>query len=83
MVYSTYILYSKLLDKYYVGSTNNLENRLFRHNSGYNKFTKTGIPWELVFVENFDTRSEAMNREKEIKSKKSRSYIEWLISSVA
>jgi len=54
MVYSTYILYSKLLDKYYVGSTNNLENRLFRHNSGYNKFTKTGIPWELVFVENFD-----------------------------
>ncbi|HWY11831.1 MAG TPA: GIY-YIG nuclease family protein, partial [Bacteroidia bacterium] len=37
--------------KYYVGQTGDLEDRLFRHNLGSGKFTKTGIPWELIWKE--------------------------------
>ena len=77
-----YIIYSKTLDKYYVGQTDNLERRLIQHNSGYSKSTKSASPWELKHVERFNSRSEAMKRELEIKSKKSRKYIEYLIETV-
>ena len=76
-----YILYSKRLDKYYTGITDNLEWRLERHNQGWGRFTKGGIPWELVYFEKYQTKSEALKREKEIKSRKSRKYIENLIVS--
>ena len=39
-----YIIYSKKLDKYYTGVTNDLEWRLERHNQGWGRFTKGGIP---------------------------------------
>ena len=51
------------------------------HNSEKGNYTSKGVPWELVYNEIFPTRSEAMYRENEIKKKKSRKYIEWLISS--
>jgi len=41
--------------------------------------TKAYIPWELVYTELYSSRSLASNREKEIKNKKSRRYIEFLI----
>ena len=75
----TYILYSNEIDKYYIGYTDDLEWRLRRHNEGWGKFTKRGIPWKLVYSEKFLTKSEAMKREREIKGKKSRKYIEALI----
>ena len=79
----TYILYSESIDLYYVGHTDNLQWRLERHNLGWGRFTKRGIPWKLVYYEIFPTKSEAMKREREIKNKKSRKYIEKLIRSHA
>ena len=67
------------LDKYYVGSTINKEDRLAKHNRGAEKFTSLGIPWQMVYFEQFATLREARKRELEIKRKKSRRYIEWLI----
>jgi putative endonuclease len=58
----TYILYSSRIDKYYIGSTDNLEWRLERHNLGWGKFTKGGIPWKLVYHETCQTKSEALKR---------------------
>ena len=81
MVFYTYILYSEKLNRYYVGSTGNLEERLTYHNSGYAKYTQKGVPWILVYEEEYSTRTEAVRREMAIKKKKSRKYIEWLISS--
>ena len=49
-----YILYSAKLNKYYVGSTTDMERRLEEHNRGKEKFTKTGLPWKLVYQEIFD-----------------------------
>ena len=76
----TYIIYSKKIDRYYVGYTDNLEWRLERHNQGWGRYTKRGIPWELVYDEKYKTKSEAITREQDIKRKNSRSYIEKLIS---
>ncbi len=75
-----YILYSPKLDKYYIGSTNNIEGRLQRHNSSNRGFTSTGKPWELKYYESFETRSEALEREMQLKKMKNRSFLEELIS---
>ncbi|MCE7992153.1 MAG: GIY-YIG nuclease family protein [Roseivirga sp.] len=77
-----YILFSHSRDKYYVGSCDDLERRLADHNTGRSTYTRTGKPWELKYHEIYPSRSEARQRENEIKKKKSRKYIEYLISSV-
>jgi putative endonuclease len=76
-----YILYSASADRYYVGQTANLDHRLQRHNRGEVTSTKAYVPWELKHSEAHETRSEAMRREREIKARKSRRYIEELIGS--
>ncbi len=55
-------------NKLYVGSTNNLQERLKRHNAGYaSEFTRLHKPIELVYKEEFDTYQEAFKRERQIK----------------
>ncbi|MBU2444069.1 MAG: GIY-YIG nuclease family protein [Bacteroidetes bacterium] len=76
-----YILYSEKIDKYYVGYTSDLDLRINRHNEGWGKFSLKGIPWKLVYHERFKTKSEAINRELQIKKRKSRKFIESLIHS--
>ena len=78
-MYSVYILYSQKRDRYYVGYTSSITSRLAMHNSGSTISTKSGIPWEIVYVENYEDKSLALRREKEIKKQKSRKYIENLI----
>ncbi|WP_286965297.1 GIY-YIG nuclease family protein [Flavobacterium sp. UBA4854] len=76
-----YIIYSKTLDKYYVGSCQNIEQRLQDHLNSRSKFTKVAKDWELKYSETFFTRSEAYKRELQIKKMKSRKYIENLIET--
>ena len=78
----TYILYSAKLDRYYIGSCEDLDLRIQQHNTGRNKSTKPGIPWVIKYTESFESRSNATKREMEIKNKKNRKYIEFLIDSV-
>ncbi len=77
-MYQVYIL--KLRDgSYYVGSTENLEERLDYHNSKRVKSTKNKLPFELIYNEGFNSRSDAQTREYQIKKWKSRQAIERLI----
>jgi putative endonuclease len=80
MTYFVYILYSKSRKRFYTGHTKDINSRMVKHNNGYELSTKSGVPWELKFTEIFKSRSEAVIRESEIKSKKSRKYIECLIN---
>ena len=80
-MFTVYILFSSSIDKYYVGYTNDLERRLTEHKRKKGKYTDGGIPWCLVHQEEYESKSEAMNREKFIKSQKSRQYILSIISS--
>jgi putative endonuclease len=76
-----YIIYSAKLDRYYVGYTADIEVRIVQHNNGLSSFTSKANDWKLVYKEQYPNREEAHKRELEIKSKKSRKYIEWLIGS--
>ena len=80
-MFTVYIIFSLTLNRYYIGYTNNIEKRMIDHIAGISSFTSKAIDWELKFTEDHPTRELAMKREKEIKNKKSRRYIEWLISS--
>jgi len=82
MPYTVYIVYSANIDQYYIGQTENLPDRLFRHRNSSSLATKKAKDWELVYKESFDNRANAVGREKEIKSKKSRKYIQELIKAV-
>jgi putative endonuclease len=79
-MFYTYIIFSKTLDKYYTGSCANIENRLNDHLNSRSAYTKVAKDWIMVYFESFDSRSLAVQREMEIKKKKSRKYIEFLIS---
>jgi putative endonuclease len=69
-MYFIYIIESLIVIRYHIGSTENLERRLSAHNSGKVKSTRAYKPWELVYTERFDTKSEAIKRERQIKSYK-------------
>ena len=69
-MYKIYILYSLSKNKYYIGHTENLEVRLYKHNKGQVKSTKSGIPWKVAYTEDYSTKQEAYKRELQIKSYK-------------
>ena len=81
MSHFVYILYSASKDRYYVGSTSDVENRLTRHNSGATPSTKAGRPWEVLYMEEHRSKKDALKRENQIKRMKSRVYLEQLIGS--
>jgi len=74
-----YILRSTSSGRYYVGQTQNVEERVTYHNAGYSKALKNRGPWKLVYTEPYATRAEAVRREHQIKSWKDRSLIESLV----
>ncbi|GAL70663.1 hypothetical protein JCM19302_2385 [Jejuia pallidilutea] len=80
MAYYTYILYSKEIDRYYVGFTSDiLQERLRKHNTNHKGCTGKANDWCIVYFESYKTKTEAYSREREIKGKKSRVYIEKLL----
>lgn len=85
-MYYTYIIYSKSLDRYYVGYTNDTRIRLEQHNSEkhpFSKFTTHAYDWELKYKEKFLNKTEAIKREREIKRWHSRKMIEKLINDAS
>ena len=66
-MYFVYILQSNKNNKYYVGSTNDVERRLTEHNKGSGgKFTKLNGPWKLICFKIFDNADKAREIEKKI-----------------
>jgi putative endonuclease len=71
-----YILQSELHRRYYVGSTQEVVNRVQEHNSGECVSTRSGIPWELIRIEKYKTRAEAVRKEKQVKARGVKRYLE-------
>jgi putative endonuclease len=70
MAYAVYILRTDS-NTFYTGQTNNLKQRLAQHknkNSKSAKYMRRFKSFELVYRENYPTRSEAMKREAKIKN---------------
>ena len=79
MGHSVYILKSKVIDKYYIGSSQNPVLRLSYHNSIEKGFTSRYRPWEIVFKKEFDSKENAQLVEQKIKKWKSKVMIERII----
>ena len=79
-----YILYSSILDKFYIGHTcDDLNERIRKHSSNHKGFTGSLGDWELKFQEIFEQKTLAYARERQVKKWKSRKLIEKLICSSA
>ena len=59
----------------YIGHTNNLERRLQEHLTGRSTYTKRNNANKLLYFEKYNSRSEAMKREKFLKSGRGRTWL--------
>jgi Predicted endonuclease containing a URI domain len=75
---SVYVIYSVKLDKYYIGESVDVPNRISQHNNGFfkNSFTSVSDDWEIFLVIECGSRELARKIESHIKKMKSRKYIE-------
>ena len=74
-----YILHSKILNRYYIGSTQDITKRLEKHLSNHKGYTSRAKDWLVVYSESYHSKNEALHRELKIKSWKSKKMIEKLI----
>ncbi|HJR99704.1 MAG TPA: GIY-YIG nuclease family protein, partial [Flavobacterium sp.] len=81
MDFIVYILFSESKNKFYIGFTSNLEDRLIRHNQKSKGFTGNANDWKVVYTEKYETKELAHKRELQIKSWKSRIKIQELIKN--
>ena len=81
-MFTVYILYSESTNRFYIGYTGEgVDIRLQKHLAHHKGFTGKQNDWKIVYTEIYQTRQDAMRREKEIKKWKSRVMIERLIKS--
>jgi len=79
--YYVYILYSDSLDKYYVGFSSNVLERLKKHLQNHKGFTGKAKDWELKYKEEYESKPAALRRELQIKNWKRRKMIEKLVKA--
>ena len=70
-----YVLKILNFDFYYKGHCQNIEERLTQHNSGMTISIKKYIPFKVVYFEEFESREEAIKREKYFKSAAGRRFL--------
>lgn len=76
MTYKVYVLQSIKDGIRYIGSGANAEERLRRHNKGDYKFTKGHKPWKIIYKEQYKDCSEAVRRERFLKSGQGRKWLD-------
>ena len=76
-----YILRNDKKDRYYIGSTGNLVRRHKEHLRGKTRTTRVLETYTLAYTEVYKTEEEARERERLLKSYKSKKYIKWLIEN--
>ena len=75
-MFTVYVLFSEDFDKIYIGYTADLEQRFLSHNKISKKgWTVNFRPWKIIHTETFQTKKEALIREKQLKSSRGRHWI--------
>ena len=69
MIYYVYLIktINSRINKTYVGYTNNLKNRLDKHNSNKGARSTKGFKWVLIYKKKFISKSKAMSYEYKLK----------------
>ncbi len=79
-MFFVYILEAIESKRYYIGQTQDLQQRLKKHNEGKNLSTKAFIPWQIKWWKEFNSRSEAIGMERTLKNIKKRVLIEKFVN---
>lgn len=74
-MFYVYVLKSEVDQSLYIGYTNDLRRRFKEHNAKHSKYTKSKIPWVLVYYEAYKSDTDARVRESKLKQFKN-SYSE-------
>jgi len=76
MKHFVYIIYSDSKDRFYIGETVNVEERISQHNSGYYdlSYSKQAKDWKLFWKLECNSRKQAIQIEKHIKKMRNRKY---------
>jgi len=82
-MFRVYVIQSLTHGTRYVGSAENVVPRVSEHNMGKCRYTSGRRPWTLIYQEEYPTRSEAMKRERFLKSGQGRKYLDALFSEKA
>jgi len=76
-MFNVYVLKSLKNGKRYVGYTaRSVQERFLEHNSGKSTFTRQNRPFMLIYSEEYQTKIEAMKREKFLKSGQGRKILD-------
>jgi putative endonuclease len=75
-MYFIYVIKSITHSNRYIGSTEDIPQHLTDHNNGKCRYTDGRKPWALIYEEEFGTRSEAMRRERFLKSGQGRKWLD-------
>ena len=68
-MYYVYLIQSKVDNRFYVGYTADLKQRIIEHNASNNASTKYGVPWRLVYYEAYTAKELALSRECNLKGR--------------
>jgi putative endonuclease len=76
MNFITYIIYSRYINKYYVGySSNTIEERLKKHLTNHKGFTSKAKDWIVLYTKSYNTKTEAIALERKIKKRGAKRYL--------
>jgi len=78
-MFNAYIIKNKE-GKLYIGQTDDIERRILEHNESGRGYTSKYRPWELIYTEKFESRKEAMGREKYLKTG---AWRDWIKKNIA
>jgi len=80
-MFTVYVLHSLFFDKTYIGYTSDIENRMVSHNHLATKgYTIKYRPGKIIHTEVFETKTEVLSREKQLKTSTGRTFIKELIN---
>jgi putative endonuclease len=82
-MFHVYILRSGKAGRRYIGSCQDILERIHQRNSGASKATRHGIPWQLTHTESFPTRVEAVRKERYFKTGRGRDELNGMGRTVA
>jgi putative endonuclease len=77
-MYTVYVIQNPK-GQLYKGYTEDIQERLRYHDEGLSHWTKFRDPWTLVHSEQYESKTEALKREKFFKSGKGREYLKKII----
>ena len=81
-MYYVYIIQSEVDRSFYIGYSQNIQGRLKEHNFGRTNYTSTKRPWTLVYSEEFNNKTDALQREIFLKRQKNKGFYQRLINKM-